>query len=353
MEDPGRFLFLFLKAAPCSCRCRHCDFAVSGAFPPLPLERAISFVEPLLTVRGDPNAPFANLAVFWGDGPLNHPSLAAGMRYLRAHDIEGWYSLAANGFHFRPRARWEPYLQELRAAGTGILEFTLFGRDATHDWFALRPGDYAAILDLADLWEQGGGETTWSVFAHKRNLGELAELRTHLGPRAERCRVGLWAHVGLAADPAQEDLRLDAEDLSRLDAADVAELGDVRPEGVWAAELIGSDANPHPARARVLHLTVDGDGRASIPYKGGMHSGHTGALQIGRLPQESAVVMLENWERAYSRWREAYPSLGWLAEHCADRNGSKLHSRDSVIQKWCSRWEQARPACVPVPGATR
>ncbi len=343
MSDPERFLFPFLKAAPCSCRCRHCDFAVSGTFPPLSLERAVSFVEPLLTLREDPDPPFTNLAVFWGDNPLNHPDLAAGMRYLRTHDIEGWCSLAANGFRFRPRARWQPYLQELRAAGTGVLEFTLFGRGATHDWFARRPGDYAAIFELADLWEEGGGQTAWSVFMHKANLAEMADLRTDLGSRAERCQVGLWAHLGLAADPAQEDLRLDAEDLSRLDAADVAELGEVRPEGMWATELTGSDANPHPARARVMHLTVDGAGRASIPYKGGLHSGHTGALQIGSLPQESAAALLENWERAYSGWRSAYPTVGWLAEHCADRAGSKLHSRDSVIQKWCSRWERVQP----------
>jgi len=138
-------------------------------------------VEPFVHLRDAHRAPYGNLAVFLGDCPLNYHALAGGVRYLRERNIEGWYSIPVNGFRLRPVEQWRPYLEGIRAAGAEILEFTLYGRHDTHDWFARRPRDYAAIGELARLWRQEmGGRTSWSVFVHKANLHELDELHAEI-----------------------------------------------------------------------------------------------------------------------------------------------------------------------------
>lgn len=344
MDAPKRFLFLFLKTALCSCRCRHCLFAVSGRYPSLPVDQVARYLDPFVQARDAGTIPYGSLATFLGDAPLNYPDLAGGFSYLRSHDIECWYSVAANGFLFQSDERWRPYLQLLRQAGIEYLEFTLYGMGQTHDWFARRPGDFEAITNLAHLWQdEMDGRTSWAVFLHKRNLAEAEELVSKVGDEfGQPLHARLWDYLGFAATKSLEDLRLDVDDLEGLDAGTRAQLEGVKPERDWVAQLSGSQDTPHPEVPSVVHLGVYRSGRVTLPYKSRLQIGHNAGLAVGQLPVESAEPLLAEYERVYQAWRAPYPSLGVLSERYGDPTATKLYDHDSIRDKWCDGYDAER-----------
>ncbi len=335
MTSPDRWLFLFLKSAPCACRCKHCDFVVS-AFPSLPFKRTVEFVQPFIEGRDNNTALYRNMAVLFGDAPLNYPNLSDGISYLKQHHIEGWRSIPANGFRIRRPEEWQPFLKMVRQAGTEILEFTLYGQRNIHDWFAGRQGDFDAIHALAHNWCKLDGKTMWSVVAHKNNLSEIASIRAEiLAAYGETCHVSLWSYLGHGV--TIEDLRLEVTDLDQLDETVQADLQSFKPECEWVTELQTLAEAPYPQDPRVIRVVVDNVGKGSIPYTPPTE-GHQG-MTIGQLPFESINAFFESWTRQYALWREAYPSLGPLCQHFGQVSGTRLYDLASIRAKWCHLYD--------------
>lgn len=338
MAAQDRYLFLFLKAAPCSCRCMHCDFAASGGSATLPSERVVEFVQPFIEARREGAVPYRKLSVLVGDAPLNHPDLAMCVEYLKRNGIEGWRSLSANGISSRRLDEWRPFLESVRSAGTEFLEFTLYGRADTHDWFARRSGDHDHLHSLARAWRDLGGKAIWFVLVHKKNLHDTRDIQSEIQDTyGDRCAPFAAAYLGNAAK--HEDLRLDEADLDSLDEMTKDALGDLRPERQWAEELASSEDNPYPATPPVIRVAVEADGTARIPYTPAP-GGHNG-VEIGKLPLAEPGAFIDNWLRAYEAWRGGYPSLRTLSQSYGDRSETKLYDLSSIKAKWCSKHDLA------------
>ena len=94
----------------------------------------VSAIQPFVAFRQKNRcAPYQNLAAYVGDCALNCQDFPKLVHFLKTHRIEGWHSVASDGFPKRNRQEWLPYLKELKRAGTEILEFSLYGRWDTHD----------------------------------------------------------------------------------------------------------------------------------------------------------------------------------------------------------------------------
>lgn len=335
MNSDDRWLFLFLKSTPCSCRCKHCDFAVSDAFASAKFAAGIQYVQPFVIARDTSTVPYNKMAVLFGDAPLNYSNLCDALAYLKQHEIEGWLSIPANGFRFQSDDKWLPLLETIRRAGTQILEFTLYGKKETHDWFAGRKGDYAAIHSLAHLWHELGGKTSWSIFVHKNNLTELTEIRSEiLQTYGEPCMATLWAYLGHGTN--LEHLRLERDDLNRVDQTVQADLESLKSESEWVAHLNTSEEPAFPADPCVMHVVVDGEGNTAIPYTRSA-KGHRGIV-IGRLPQ-SISSFIQTWKREYQAWRNVYPPVRELCRVYGNPAGTKMYDRKSVVRKWCHTFE--------------
>ncbi len=336
MRDDGRTLFLFPQAAPCSYRCKHCDFAASASFDAVPLNRLIEMVRPFVEARDRRDAPYKNLAVHLGDCPLNHPELSGWVAFLRQHNIEGWYSIAADGFRAPQFWDWRPYLEALRQARTEFLEFTLYGKGRTHDAFAARKGSYTAIRAVADLWREVGGKTIWFVFAHKDNLAELDEIRAEIAEAYQTdCAVHLWSYLGRGA--SIEELRLEAEDLRRASQSIQEQLAAFLPECEWVEQFRTGEEPPFPPNPAVIRATIDPAGRARIPYTPGPR-GHQG-VACGEMPVASVAEFIAAWHREYDSWRTHYPMVGQLCQKYGDAHGERLYDAQSVVLKWCDAYD--------------
>lgn len=334
MAAHERWLMFFIRAAACGCRCRHCDFAVGGAHPVLPMAAIEGMLGPFIEARNCAAAPFGNLCAVLSDSPLNYQAFPVYAAYLKRHAIEGFGSIAANGFHFRSGPEWESYLRSIRSAGTEYLEFTFYGDRETHDAFAGRKGDFDAIHDLATRWQELGGKVNApSVMVHKQNIRSLPDLRRALSERFQApCGARLWSYLG-HADRA-EDLRPDEGDLSALDGETIECLGAVKPEREWMRELAGVAEKPYSSAGPVIHVAVDHLGNATIPYAE-PRLGLQGR-PFDRLPTDSAITFIERREAAHARWLEALPPTGELAERYGDPAGSKLYDA-SIKSKWIQR----------------
>jgi hypothetical protein len=320
----GRWLFLYVRAAACASRCRHCCYRADGTERSMPVERIRRILEPFVEAG-------EGLAVSVADSPLNYPELPDLNRYLRERGVEGWMSVPANGFRLRCAQEWRGLLRALRDAGTGTLELTLYGVEETHDRFARRPGDWDGIHTLADLWRKAGGTILWGLVPTKENLGELSALRELFATRDEPV-MPAQAFSFCGAGTRSEQLRLEAGDLDRLDEQTRADFSALKAEGDWIAELEGSEAAPHPADPPVRHATLEPDGTARIAYRPAADG--LAGLPIGSLPETPAAEFLAAWDQEYDRWRGGFPSLGELAREFGDRAGTKLHTRESVVRKW-------------------
>jgi hypothetical protein len=325
-------VFLFIKAAPCACRCRHCCFAAISAVAPLSLEQTLTLVQPFISARDTSDGIFRDLAVLLSDAPLNYPSLPDCNLFFRRNNIEGWYSIPANGFRYRQVSEWQPYLEALRESGTQRLEFTLYGQEDSHDQFSQRRGDFQAIRFLAHLWGELGGKTSWGVFIHKKNLSEIDGLRSHvMDTYQENCFVAVWSYLGRGA--MLEDMRPEYDDIARLSEDIQQDLHALRSEREWVHHFLGSEASPYEPVPRVIHIVTGADGIARIPYRP-VFQGHDGAL-IGELPSHSVGDVLELWHKKHDAWRAMFPSLGSLCEAYGNAEGTRVYGESSIKAKWC------------------
>jgi hypothetical protein len=331
MPSNERWLMFFIRVAACDCRCRHCDFAVSAAYPSIAMPTIEGFLDPFVAARDAGMAPYGNLCAVMSDSPLNYPAFPEYAAYLKQHGIEGYVSFAANGFRFRTSEEWEPFLASLLRAGTEYLEFTFYGDREIHDEFAGRNGDFDAILSLASQWRALGGKiNATSVMVHKKNLTVISELRHKLTEACKTpCVARLWSYLGHASKA--EDLRIDEGDLSLLDNEAIECLGKIQPEREWVRELTGSTEKPYTPNAVVMHVAVDRGGNAIIPYTE-PRLGLSGQ-PFDRLPTISPSTFVERWESTYQTWLGAMPSVGELAARFGDIHGAKLYDA-SIKRKW-------------------
>lgn len=331
--ESQRFLFLFIKAAPCFCRCQHCDFAVDAPYQPAAFDQLKLLIQPFVDYHDTGSAPYTAIAAPLADSPLNNPDLAVWNSYLRDHEIEGWYSLAVNGFRLMTADQWPRVLEPLRAAGTEILELTLYGTTDTHDWFAGRPRDFAGIRTLAEVWRSLGGQMMWALFAHKRNLDQIGSLRDWLRDTFDTtCEVDHWGFLGHANQI--EDLRLEHTDLDRLDDAARANLGHLKPESAWVQTLADSTDAPFAAQPPVIHMVVESDGTLRLPYTPAAQ-GHQGIV-IGNILADPVDRVMEAWTTAFAEWLSAFPKLGTLSQTYGDPAGTRLYDFASIKRKWCA-----------------
>jgi hypothetical protein len=255
---------------------------------------------------------------------------------MREHDIEGWYSIPADGFRHQHMDKWRTDLEKIRESGTEILEFTLYGLDATHDSFVGVKGSYAAIHNLAKLWQELGGQTMWGVVAHQQNIGELEQVKTYvLNEYQQECPAWLWGYIGHGAQI--EDLRLEEADLESFSPAVREELGGLKSERGWIERLRDDPEPPFPAQPRIVHAAVDEDGSVRIPYTPPA-AGHNGML-CAQFPTASVLQFYVNWTRAYLAWQGKFPALKHLSRKYGEVTCSRLYDKTSVIRKWCSRFE--------------
>ncbi len=337
--DDHRWLLLFIRAIPCSYFCKHCLFAPSKRFKAMSYDVIVRVIEPFAALLQEESTavPYQNLAVYVGDCALNCDEFPKVVEFLKTHHIEGWQSVAADGFRNRSRQEWVSYLWALKQAGTEILEFSLYGCLETHDWFAGFPGSYKNIHTVARLWEEVGGKVLWSIFVHKRNLEEVAYLREALRKEyGVESEIVVWEYLGWGAQ--SDDLRIDNRDFARLDEATQKALANLRTEQEWIEELRHSSALPFALEPGVIHLSIDQSGIAKMPHTTAS-SGLEG-ISIGNIFFESAAEILYKWKQVYEGWASSYPSVGELARKYGDRDNGRLYSRNSIVRKWCAAFER-------------
>lgn len=300
--------------------------------------QSISFTQPFLLTEKE-NAPFKNLAVHVGDCGLNHKNLPEYLTYLRQNNIEGWYSIPADGFRLQKPEKWQPYLEKLREAGTEILEFTLYGKDSTHDSFAGFRGSYLAIFSLADLWIQLGGKTEWGLVLHKNNLTEVSDVRAEISARfGSACPASLWDYLGWGT--ASENLRIDREDLLRLDTSVHTELSPLKTEQEWIELLCEVKEAPFSANPQVMHLAIDSTGTVKLPYTKTIN-GHNGPV-CGQLPFTTVQEIMEKQQQIYQSWQVSYPYVGELCQNFGDTENPRLYNLRSIIRKWAGFYETSK-----------
>ncbi|MFC2172285.1 hypothetical protein ACFLU6_06595 [Acidobacteriota bacterium] len=340
MGNDDRWLFFFMQGAPCACRCKHCDFAVSASCKPVPISRLVEFTEPFIEARDKGEAVYKNLGIHLGDCALNHPELSSWVGFLKQHHIEGWLTQPANGIHTRGSKAWRPFLESLRSAGTEMLEFTLYGKEEIHDWFAGRKGGYAAIGTLADLWREMEGQIYWSVVVHKKNISQLGEIRSEiLDIHGVECALTLWSYLGHGT--AIEDLRIEASDVQQAESYVQEALESFRQESEWTEQLACLEETPFPLSPIVIHVAIDPTGKARIPYMP-VSAGHEG-IEFAALPVQSVSKFMSRWDNKYTNRINRYPLVHDLCRSYGDKGSTKLHDRQSVIRKWCSQ----RDLCMP------
>ena len=333
----SRWLFLFIRAIPCSYFCKHCLFAPSKRFKAMEYNTIVSAIQPFVTFQQKSRyAPYQDLAVYVGDCALNCQDFPKVVRFLKTHRIEGWQSVASDGFRKRSRQEWLSYLQDLKRAGTEILEFSLYGRGDTHDWFAGFRGSYEALHTVAGLWYEMGGRVLWSIFIHKRNLAELPHLRQELREkhRAESDIV-VWGYLGWGT--RIEELRIEKQDLEKLDGLSRKEIAHLKTEREWVGILGQSGEPPFSPAPDVIRLAIDGSGEVKIPYITAI-SGLDG-ISCGNVLSMPVTAVLEKWEQIYTAWVSAYPSVGYLCQNYGDVGNEHLYDEQSVIRKWCAAFE--------------
>ena len=299
--------------------------------------KAIQPFSSLLEDRGvQPSSYYQSMAVYIGDCALNFDDFPKVVLFLKTHHIEGWRSVAVNGFHKRPDREWKWYLQALREAGTEMLEFSLYGLPKTHDWFAGYPGSYEDIQKVAELWYEIGGEVLWSIFVHKQNLKEIAELRRELQTKySAEGEVVVWDYLGWGA--YSEALRIEAGDLQALGEMSKRFLGDLKTEGEWIEELKQEETRPFRLKPGVIQLAVEKSGDVKMPYTT-VGSGLEGEV-IGNVFREPVGEVLSRWEKHYAAWAGSYPSVGELCRKYGDENNQRLYNKRSVVRKWCAAFE--------------
>jgi len=155
------------------------------------------------------------------------------------------------------------------------------------------------------------------------------------GDFGARLNARLWGYLGFAATSPVENLRPDQDDLDELSDDLRSQLEGAKPEREWVAELSDSEDSAHPEAPQVVHLTVDGEGAISLPYRPALRSRHRGALKVGQLPIESAELLLAECDRAYREWRARYPDVGALAQQHGGPSGTRLYDYPSLRDKWC------------------
>jgi len=331
-----RWVFLLIQAVPCSYYCKHCLFAPSKHFKAMSGSNVIGAIQPFVDFLQNAQSPYQHIAVHVGDCALNLDDFPTVVRFLKEHNIEGWKSIASDGFRRRTWQSWMSYLQELRQAGTEILEFSLYGRHRTHDWFAGVKGSYKAIHSLAELWHRVDGKTLWGIFVHKRNLTEVSKLCFELRERyGAECSVATWSFLGWGVQI--ENLRIEKRDLEQLDSLLVNNLGELKTEREWMDELCRSDVSPFPETPRVIRLAIDPAGQVRIPYTA-VGSGLNGLL-CGNMSSMSVADIMEQWQRTYQTWLDVYPAVGHLCHKYGDARNERLYDRQSVIRKWCAAFE--------------
>lgn len=344
MENNGRWLFLFIRAVPCTHFCKHCLFAPSKRFKVMSYENIVEVIRPFIDLSQSGQAPYQHIAVHVGDCALNHDDLPALVYFLRAHNIEGWQSVPADGFQKRTHQGWLSYLRALKQAGTEILEFSLYGEQDTHDWFAGVKGSYEAIHSLAEVWHEVGGTTLWGVFVHKRNLTEVPDLCLKLREKYQaECSVDTWTFLGWGA--RIENLRIEKQDVERLDVSLANDLSSLKTEREWMYELCESDALPFEQTPRVIRLAIDASGQVRIPYTTA-ESGLDG-IPCGNVFSISAAEVIEQWQRAYQAWLGVYPAIGYLCQRYGDKSNEKLYDKQSVVRKWCAAFEATQKRLTP------
>ena len=336
MDHKDRWVFLFIQVVPCSYRCKHCFFAPSKKYKAISYERIIDMLQPFVDFRGSKKSPYGNIAVHLGDCALNHLNLPELVAYMKPLNIDGWLSIASNGFRRRTVEQWQAYLAALREAGTEYLEFTLYGRQATHDWFAGRQGSHTAIHSLAKMWRETGGKSAWSLVVHKHNLAELGQIRDEIGENYQaECPVWLWSYAGWGA--GANELRIEQKDLEQLDLAIQAELSHVKTEAGWAEELSGADDPAFSNDPQVMRIVVDSSRQVKIPYTK-VSGGHDG-LSCDCLATDAVEDIMIKWQKAYEAWQASYPSIGQLCQKYSDEKSEKLYDKGSVIRKWSGAFE--------------
>ncbi|MGC9366021.1 MAG: hypothetical protein ACP5FK_03145 [bacterium] len=336
MND-NRWLFLFIQGVPCVYRCKHCDFAPVSGFKTLDINKIIEIIDELISGTNKKNYNFKNYSVHLGDCALNHPDLPYWISYLKDRNIEGWLSIAMDGFVHKPVQQWQPVLISILERGTEYFEFTLYGEGKTHDWFAGKERSYESILALADLWQSLGGKTIWNLFVHKKNLQQSRKVQTEISDRFKTSiQLAIWSFVGFGEEI--EELRLDQNDLKNFDQLEFENLLSSKPEYEWIDELKESDETLYPHQPNIVRIVVDSSLNVRMPYtRPGL--GHQGIV-ISKYGSESGEMIIDKWFQEYQRIYSSYPNIKTLIEKCGDLKSSKLHSKSSIISKWMSKFQE-------------
>lgn len=325
------WLFLFIQAVPCTYACKHCLFAPDKQFKAMAYEEIVQVIEPFVALLKSKDTPYDQVATHVGDCALNHKDCAKVANYLRENDIEGWQSLPADGFARLNHKAWLARLTSLHDAGTAYLEFTLYGRQEVHDWFAGYAGSFQEIHMLAEMWRGLGGKTVWTIFAHKHNLTDLAPLRKAINETfSTGYSIRTWSFSGGGAQI--EDLRIEQSDFDLLDQPIQEELSNCLTASEWVERLGDVHDPPFAEHPRIVRLAVNHMGAVKIPYTSAS-GGHDG-IDCGDLLKQSGAGILYQWKQNYSIWQSSYPTIASLCQAYSDPINQKRYNRRSIVRKW-------------------
>ena len=128
----------------CCNRCRYCLLSYDGKVQGADWDRSCRYARGLYEWLKT-NRPDLSFAFYFGHS-MEHPRLVEAIDFLREIGSPTAEFLQMDGMQFRDDAALHSLLNELKAHGVRLLDFTFYGTRAYHDRFAARKGDYDLML---------------------------------------------------------------------------------------------------------------------------------------------------------------------------------------------------------------
>lgn len=266
--------------------------------------------------------------------PANHPDIVRIWEMFSVREYVATTELmATNGARIARDKSWASLLRDLKRLGLKVVQLTLYGVQATHDWFAGDEGAYRDMIACAQRCTAAGLKVNWVFMLHTRNSGQLRDLYNLVGkitPVPERLAPQIFSYAGRARRCEHlrptwghiEELNLDADVVQTMSRIYKAE-----KEWVTLArnDLLGTE---QVFPDGMVPLVIDGEMNVYVAWVNPLF--RLGVLRDG-LTSLYDVYVQDNFPGAQYLHSAGFSELGRMH---GDPESEGLHTFTSVWTKW-------------------
>lgn len=297
-------------SVPCASRCRYCLLSWDGKPVGVPWEQSVPFLESFAEwMRA--NRPDLSCSVTFGYS-MEHPKLIEAIRFLRRLGSPQATFLQCDGMRMRSAGECAKLMESLREEGVRKVHFTVYGREAYHDRFANRHGDFALIVRMLQAAENAGLSAGVGIPVTEENCAELAEPVSYLQDAAGCQDISLFIPHGEGRGVSLEPVRLTETGFQTLPAAiqGLMNRNLFRTEREW---LTGNCYREETKRSLIVSYRQDNAAR----------------YDSMRVPD-----ILQEIEAADDAYYAAFPPFFELAERYGDPNGKRLYRQRDLFHHY-------------------